>query len=434
MTHLLVTQALDLRRQLETHEEAKVWQLVHPRDFDLARSEATVVLLDTSPGEHDEHSTLSAFYRLSTGAPFLRENHPRSAMCALLAKFSRQDGAMWRAARSLRGGSLVMERVREQVAKVARFQNVPVLVLGETGTGKEVVARAVHDSGNSVERPFVALNCAAIPANIFESELFGYAAGAFSGASKARVGLLEEAGTGTVFLDEIGDLPVDLQPKLLRVLEERAFRRVGSNEPLPMKARIVSATHLDVTRSKTLRRDLFYRLSGFTISLPRLAERLEDVSELARGFLDEFAERHGTRAYSLSISAETALTRYAWPGNVRELRVVLERAAILCENETIAEDAIHRALQDTQAQHPDRTVSSRPLTAANRSAVVVPVAGRLPNFGVEERAASQTLPDVERQVLLDAYTASVGNLSETARRVGLARSTVRDKLKRLGLL
>jgi len=424
---VVVTESAETMRVVAEPAYARAWSVKAPATFSLAERTHAVAIIEGSPLAP---AALLVSFRFPGPGQDLRyglETHPRADLRDLLDRFAHEGFGARPATSAILGSSLAMETVRGQVAKVARYAEVPVLILGETGTGKEMVAHALHESGATADRPFTAINCAAIPAALFEAELFGHASGAFSGAAKSRVGLLEEAGEGTVFLDEVGDLPVELQPKLLRVLEERRFRRVGSNEDLPLRARVVSATHLDASRAQTLRRDLFYRLSGFTISLPPLRHRPEDVSEIAHAFLARFARRHRAIPCQLSIGGEAELARHRWPGNVRELRTVVERAAILAESTTISAAEIATAIEHAQTQHPDhhRRTSLPPQSpvASNAGAGVIAVAA--------ERA---TIPEITRAMLIAAYEASGKNIAETARRLGLARTTVRDRLSRLGVL
>ncbi len=235
------------------------------------------------------------------------------------------------------GTSSALSEVRRLIAKVAPTDST-VLVLGETGTGKELVARAIHQQSPRKDRPFVAVNCGAIAETLLESELFGHVRGAFTGADRDKRGLFEVAGGGTIFLDEIGELPLSLQPKILRVLEGREILRVGSTTPLKVTARIVTATHRDLKqRSETaaFRSDLYYRLCVFEIPLPPLRSRPEDIGPIVRTLLERFAKSMVRPVPELGEGVLAMLQHYHWPGNVRELANVLERAMILSEGQTL---------------------------------------------------------------------------------------------------
>ena len=314
----------------------------------------------------------------------------------------------------LLGWSPAMTTLRERIARLARFPDVSVLVRGETGTGKELVACAIHRATHGDAHPFVAINCAAIPEALLESELFGHEAGAFTGARGVRRGLFEEAHAGTVFLDEIGEMPIQMQPKLLRVLESRTFRRVGSNTVLPLRARVVSATNRLGETHAGLRPDLFYRLASTQIVLPSLRERREDVPLLASHFLDAFTERYGAPPATLCPAAMTALCGHAWPGNVRELRAVVEQAAIGAAARTIGVEDVRGLLSPGEAADPYPGESASP--------------------SAKMRAAGAGLRDVERELVLDAYKRHQGNVSRTACELSIPRSTLRGMLRRLGAL
>ncbi|MDH3393170.1 MAG: sigma-54 dependent transcriptional regulator [Desulfobulbaceae bacterium] len=223
-------------------------------------------------------------------------------------------------------------------SKVAKIPHVTVAISGESGTGKEVLARAIHFAGDGLENRFVAVNCAAIPATLIESELFGHARGAFTGADREREGKFSYAGGGTLLLDEIGDMPLDMQTKLLRVLEERTFEMVGSNRPCKVECRVIVATHNDLAalvREGKFREDLFHRISAFPIVLPPLRERREDVPLLVNYFLEQLREQLGKKVPEMSEMAMDRLQEYNWPGNIRELKNCIERAAILAEGSEI---------------------------------------------------------------------------------------------------
>lgn len=232
------------------------------------------------------------------------------------------------------GQSPALESVLAEVERVAPTDST-VLVLGETGTGKELIARAIHNISPRCGRPFVRLNCAAIPFELLESELFGHEPGAFTGALAQRVGRFEMADTGTLFLDEIGDLPLALQPKLLRVLQEQEFERLGSSRTIRINARLVAATHRDLSQmvaNNEFRSDLYYRLNVFPVLLPPLRERQEDIPQLVRHFVEVFSRRMGKRIETIPELTMDAFVTYAWPGNVRELQNLIERAVIRSED------------------------------------------------------------------------------------------------------
>jgi formate hydrogenlyase transcriptional activator len=232
------------------------------------------------------------------------------------------------------GTSSALRSLLAEVEQVAPTDST-VLVLGETGTGKELIARAIHNLSKRRGRPLVKLNCAAIPSDLLESELFGHEKGAFTGAMAQKVGRFEMADTGTVFLDEIGDLPLLLQPKLLRVLQEQEFERLGSGRTHKINVRVVAATHRDLAQMVTrneFRSDLYYRLNVFPVSVPPLRERREDIRQLVLHFAEVFARRMGKQIDEIPETTMNALLAYSWPGNVRELRNLIERAVILSDD------------------------------------------------------------------------------------------------------
>ena len=240
------------------------------------------------------------------------------------------------------GRSPQVQRVRELVARVAGTEST-VLITGESGTGKEVVARTIHGASPRAGRPLVGINCAAIPAELLESELFGHVKGAFTGADRARPGLLETAEGGTLFLDEIGDMPAAMQAKLLRVLQERTIRRVGGNEEIPVDVRVVCATHRDLellVQCGDFREDLYYRINVIQIAMPPLRARIEDVPEFVQVFAAKHAQRMGRRVTGAEPAFVEALTGYRWPGNIRELENVVERAVALSTGDLLLHDSL----------------------------------------------------------------------------------------------
>lgn len=236
--------------------------------------------------------------------------------------------------------------------------NSNVLIVGETGTGKELFAHSIHQASSRSDQPFVALNCAALPENLLESELFGYEAGAFSGAAKGgKIGLFELAHRGTIFLDEIGEIPITLQAKLLRVLQEKEIRRIGSTSVHPIDVRVVSATNINIEekiRSGQFRSDLYYRLNLLDISIPPLRERREDVQELVDFYLTRFACEMGKRIPTVTPEAAQLLMQYDWPGNVRELRNVCERLIVLNDSDFVSAELLRqlKIFRESKAREP----------------------------------------------------------------------------------
>ena len=294
--------------------------------------------------------------------------------------------------------------MRELLSRARRFAdaNAPVVIHGESGTGKEVVARALHGSSSRCEAPFVAVNVAALPAELLESELFGHARGAFTGAATAKQGLFEAAHGGTLFLDEIAEMPAPLQAKLLRVLQDGEVRRVGETHSFGVDARIVCATHrdlADLVERGLFREDLYYRLNVLRLRVPPLRDRPEDVLPLARGFLAQ----EGRAGLAFTADAKKALTRHTWPGNVRELSSAVKHGVALAREGVI--DVEHL---------PEELVSPRPRSAVGRSA-------RTPDL--------RSLAEVEREHVLRVVEACGGSQVEAARHLGIGRSTLWRKLR-----
>ena len=334
------------------------------------------------------------------------------------------------------GASEKARELREHVRRVAQFRDVPVLIQGPTGTGKELVAQAVH-ALTCPNEPFVSVNCAAVPEQLFESELFGHEAGAFTSARSSHVGLFEEAGRGTLFLDEIGEMPLSLQAKLLRVLEIRQFRRVGGTRTRVFGARIVSATNrpLNSSLSGSMRADLFFRLAGYAIRTPLLSERVSDIPDLARHFLAEFGKRHQVGRMSLSPDALEALLAYSWPGNVRELRAVVENATIVARDGRIQRTDIELALQARGTA----TESTESWQGPSVARVTPPTeaAGQVTEPSTSQSsmrlARPASLPSLQRDLILKAFEESQHNLSRAAQDLGIPRSTLRARLRRYGV-
>ncbi len=327
----------------------------------------------------------------------------------LLARVEREYGF-----ENLIGSGRAMRQVFETIQKVAET-DLTVLIRGESGTGKELVAQALHQRSPRRERPFVAVNCAAISKELVESELFGHEKGAFTGADARRVGRFEAANEGTIFLDEIGDMAPETQAKVLRVLQERAFERVGGNQVQKVDVRVVAATHRDLegeVRRGRFREDLYYRLRVVEIALPPLRERTEDMPALAQRLLEQVAERLGREPKRLSANALARLARHPWPGNVRELRNVLEQAAVLSSGLAIEEQDLN--LGPAEAD----------------SAPATPDAGDDMPF---REAKDRMVLDFERGYLLRALRAHGGNISRTAEAIGMVRQSLQQKIRELGL-
>jgi DNA-binding NtrC family response regulator len=305
------------------------------------------------------------------------------------------------------GRSPAMRRVYDLVRRIADT-TATVLISGESGTGKELIARAIHRQGNRRDRPFVAVNCAALPAELLESELFGHERGAFTGAHARKLGKFEVAHTGTLFLDEIGMLRLDLQPKLLRALQEREIERVGGGRSIRVDARIVAASNTDLSQAVAagcFRKDLYYRLNVVPIVVAPLRERRADVAPLARHFLAKYARQFGKAVTGLSPGALDVLERYHWPGNVRELENIVARAVALAAQPLVQLDQIRL------------DIAFAPLESA-------------PEDQLNLRAARQ---EVERQLILRALDRASGNQTVAARLLGMHRNTLLVKLAQLGL-
>ena len=276
------------------------------------------------------------------------------------------------------GASQALKRTLKQVEIVAPTDST-VLILGETGTGKELIARAIHNLSFRRERTLVKVNCAAIPTGLLESELFGHEKGAFTGAIAQRIGRFELANRGTIFLDEIGDIPIELQPKLLRVLQEREFERLGSTRTIHTDGRLIAATNRDLREmvdERKFREDLFYRLNVFPIYVPALRERSEDIPLLVNHFAQRFARQMNRTIETIPDETMAAITRYPWPGNIRELQNVIERAVIVCERGRLV---IHENWLSAKVQPLSRSLSEELLARekARIEAVLAETRGRV---------------------------------------------------------
>lgn len=324
------------------------------------------------------------------------------------------------------GNSRAMQAVYKEIGRVAAT-TVTVLIRGETGTGKELVARAIYQHSSRAAQPFIAVNCAAIPETLLESELFGHERGAFTGAHARRVGRFEQANRGTLFLDEIGDLSVSTQVKLLRVLQEKFIQRVGGNEKIPVDVRVLAATHRDLEsalKENLFREDLFYRLSGVTITLPPLSQRAEDIPDLVKYFMRRSASEVGVEAPSIQPEAIAFLQNQVWRGNVRELENSVRQALLLSRNYPIGLEQAQESYARTR-----KTVLISDQTISDYFAELLAKAQR----GEAESVHAVMIEEMERELFAAAIQLAQGNQAKAARWLGVTRTTLREKLIHFGL-
>lgn len=331
------------------------------------------------------------------------------------------------------GRSPAMQEIYRTVARLTTT-DLTVMVTGESGTGKELIARALHDYGRRRTGPFVAINMAAIPRELIESELFGHERGAFTGALARGVGRFEQAAGGTLFLDEIGDMPPEAQTRLLRVLQEGEFTTVGGRNPIKANVRIVAATHRDLRqaiRQGLFREDLFYRLNVVPIRLPPLRERMEDIPLLARHFLER-AKNAGLPSKQLDQEAVERLRRHGWPGNARELENLMRRLAALYPQEVIGADAVNNELAEAEPMAELESRAPETLEQAVERHLTTFVAAQKDGLPVRD-LYERVLAEVERPLLRLALAATRGNQIKAAAMLGLNRNTLRKKIRELDL-
>jgi len=324
-----------------------------------------------------------------------------------------------RSLHAIKGSSAALRRVLQTIRQVARMPDTTVLILGESGTGKNLVARTIHQLSPRRDRPYLTISCTAIPAQLLESELFGHERGAFTDARTAREGLLESANGGTVLLDEIGDLPLPLQSKLLHFLEERSIRRLGGNRDIHLDVRVLAATNKDLgqaVRERSFREDLYYRLQVVPIELPPLRERKDDIQELIAHFVAQACARLGQPLRPLAPGFHRRLLRHRWPGNIRELRNVIERAVILSTGRHIGEGAMAAELIPAAAE-------PRPAPPPNGQVVD---SFRLPEKGLD-------LAELERTLVLQALRYTGGNHAAAGRLLRLSADQIRYRIKKYRL-
>ena len=433
--HFWVQRVIELLRPIDCAAVygAGVVEIVMPEaGLSEALAWARAVIAASSKGKPpvDILCGLSAFPESSTSADWLIESCHRALQSADSGRrFVAAPSTVVSQAQSQGAGGLVttseaMQQLLDVAKRVAR-SHIPVLLHGETGTGKEVLARVIHGGGPRAEKPMVAVNCAAIPASLVESTLFGHEKGAFTGANQAHPGVFEAAHGGTLLLDEIGELPAAPQAALLRVLENRTITRVGSTKEKEVDVRIIAASHRDLeqmSKDGAFREDLFYRLNAVVLDIPPLRDRRSDILPLALEFLEQANAANGCGVKGVDRDAEIALDRYHWPGNIRELRNVIERGVVITEGATLGVADLPARVRNPGS------VSSLPPEPA------VPVAsaaqGAVRQEGECFRACMERL---EVQVISEALEAAGGNQSEAARQLGMPRRTLVHKIKVLNI-
>jgi formate hydrogenlyase transcriptional activator len=352
----------------------------------------------------DEHGEIIRWYATGTDIDDRKRNEERTQNENLVLREEIDRSSMFE---EIVGSSERLRRVLSQVAKVAPTDST-VLILGETGTGKELIARAIHKRSNRSGRAFIRVNCAAIPASLIASELFGHEKGAFTGAMQRRVGRFESADSGTIFLDEVGDLPPETQIALLRVLQEREFERVGGSQTVPVDVRVIAATNKDLSAAVaegTFRQDLFYRLNVFPIQTPPLRERVDDIPLLVEYLIDRYAQAAGKKIKNINKGTLDLFQNYDWPGNVRELQNVIERAVILSDGETFIVDETWLT-----PVTPKTATTTAPLVA--------------------------NLMDHEKEMIENALREAAGLISGptgAATKLGIPRQTLESKIRKLGI-
>jgi DNA-binding NtrC family response regulator len=426
-----------------TEVDAALAEVTRPQDIcaQYAPHEYELLLVDTTPPEADEDAGRIA--GVLAGRLRCGRDDVRTAVSCYPRDGTTAHGLLERACASVRGelagrwgvkdtGS-AMAKLKSTIEQVAR-SDLSVLILGETGVGKEVCAEAIHALSARAGGKLLRLNCAALTETLLESELFGHERGAFSGATSTKPGLLETADGGTVFLDEIGDLPLALQVKLLRVLEDRRVQRVGGLEPRVIDVRFIAATHRDLEaeiEAHRFRQDLYYRLNGFSIEIPPLRERVEEIAPLARHFAAQARGQAGFAQSAITQEALALLQGYAWPGNIRELRNIVERAVVLAGDDAISvshlpAEKIRSTIVRTPALAP---VSPRHLLAppapTGLEAEVTAPRGQL--------ALQASIEDIERRAILDALAHTAGNQTQAAKMLGMSRSKLLARLDAFGI-
>jgi two-component system response regulator AtoC len=318
---------------------------------------------------------------------------------------------------NLEAHSHVMKQLLEQVREVAENPKSSVMLLGETGTGKEFLARVIHHNGARASSPFIGVNCTAIPKDLFESELFGFERGAFTGANQRKFGLLEKAEGGTLFLDEIGDLDQSMQAKLLRVIQERSFRRLGGTDDIGVDFRLITATNRDLKKEVgrgMFREDLYFRLHVVAFELPPLRKRIEDIVPLSQRAIVRFAQEFGKPVPDFDPETRVMLEQYHYPGNIRELQNILERAMIFCQGRTLTPSCLPVELRESAKQ-----------------TVVATGTGIDSMLRVEMKLGQQTLAEIERAIIDEVLRLADYNKTVAAKHLGLTRFALDRRLKKV---
>ncbi len=344
------------------------------------------------------------------------------------------------------GSCPAMQEVYRSIGRVAR-QNVTVLILGESGTGKELIARAIYQYSGRSDRRFLAINCAAIPEQLLESELFGHEKGSFTGADRKRVGKFELCSDGTLFLDEIGDMTPLMQTKILRVLQEQTFERVGGSETIRTHARIIAATNRDLEQAiadKEFRSDLFYRLNVYTIKLPPLRERGDDIALLANHFLRRFSAELGKEVSGFAREAMDLVTQYRWPGNVREMQSAIKHALLQATGPVIVPAFLPRSLRQPPLRQPP--LRQPPLSDSPTHSLSAQQTDGAPSTAIDFAALTRQRLEsggddihrdligmAEREIFAEVLKHTDGNLTQAAKRLGITRTTLRARLESLGM-
>jgi two-component system nitrogen regulation response regulator GlnG len=338
-----------------------------------------------------------------------------------------------------------MQQVYKLIGQVAPTQTT-ILITGESGTGKELVARAIFQNSTRQNKAFIAINCAAIPENLLESELFGHEKGAFTGALAQRIGKFEQCDGGTLFLDEIGDMPLTTQTKILRVLQEGEISRVGSNQAVKTDVRIITATNKDLWQAvqrKEFREDLFYRLNVVRMNLPPLRERADDVPLLVDYFINKYRQRQPTGPSQIARDAMAAIQKYPWPGNVRELENCVQRAMVLAAGNTITLANLPEEI--TRGTRSGTATTALPSPAPGAGAEAGPISGADPDKGALARAVEtlfdfarrdkqlKLLPAAERELIVRALAETSGNQVQAAKLLGITRATLRKRVDKFGI-